>query len=243
MSEASRVNLQFIPKPIFLLADSLLLFSREGDRHFLSRVADQLEVGPARARAAYLGASNGDLPEYFDMFREAVAQVGIEDCMHVRAAPDRAASDFLDSADVILLAGGEVEAGWRAFENAGLVDRIRARSKQGAVLIGISAGAVQLGRCASVEPGGALDLLSLVPYAVMTREEPEWPSLVSVVERRNGEVVGLGVHSGAGAVVHPDLSVEPVRRPITEVSLQDNEVRLREVLSFEPPPEGLRELN
>jgi Peptidase family S51 len=229
--------IQLIPKPIFLLSDSLLLFSRDGGPTFLSRVVDVLDAKPPVARAAYLGASNGDAPEYFDMFRAAMEQVGIEECVHVHAAPDRVACAFLDSADLILLAGGDVEMGWRAFEKAGLVDRIRSRSMQGAVLVGVSAGAVQLGTCVSVEPRDTLSLLSLVPYAVGVREEPEWPSLVSVVKRRDGEVVGLGIPAGGGVVVHADLSVEPVRQPITEVSLHDEVLRVREVLSVPSPQE------
>jgi cyanophycinase len=224
-----------IPKPIFLLSDSLLLFAASGSREFASRILDALDVPPQRARAAYLGASNGDAPEYFDMFREAMKLLGIEDCLHIPEAPSPQAYDFLQTANLILLAGGDVEKGWHAFERANLVDRLRSRSRQGAVMVGVSAGAIQLGTCTRVGSNDTLGLLSLVPYAVGVREEPDWPSLASLVGQRQGEVIGLGIPSGAGVVVHVDLSIEPVRKPITEVSFRNGEVQLAEVTSCLPP--------
>jgi cyanophycinase len=221
-------------KPLFLLADSQLLFSTAGGVPFVRRIREELQ-NPQGARAAYLGASNGDAPEFFELFRAAMDAIGVTDCCHVHAEVDEQSLAFLDSADLILLAGGDVEVGWQAFEKAGLVDRLRARARDGAVLVGVSAGAVQLGTCVSVGGNRTLSLLSLVPYAVGAHQEPDWDSLVCTVKQGEGSVVGIGICAGAGVVVHRDLSVEPVRKPLVEVSLRGGELRVTEVISMPAP--------
>jgi cyanophycinase-like exopeptidase len=213
-------------KPIFLLADSQLLFWRDGERRFLARVAAALDVDAGSATAAYLGASNGDAPEFFEVFEAAMAGIGITECVHVRAKVDAVASAFLDTANVILLAGGDVEAGWRAFEQANLPERIRTKWHEGAILIGVSAGAMQLGMRAN-DRGGAS--LCLFPYAIGVHAEPEWQELVTIVKEGSGAVVGIGIPTGAGAIVHPDMTVESVRKPVTQVSQHGEQLRMTEV--------------
>ena len=65
---------------------------------------------------------------------------------------------FLERAQLIVLAGGDVRLGWNTFEKTGMKDVILGRYAQGAVLVGISAGAVQLGRYGIVETPGLLTL-------------------------------------------------------------------------------------
>lgn len=77
--------------------------------------------------------------------------VGIPDRRMVDSAftsDDRA---FLERARLIVLAGGDVRLGWNTFTGTGMKDVILNRCTKGAVLVGISAGAVQLGRCGIVE--------------------------------------------------------------------------------------------
>ena len=211
-------------KPIFLLADSQLLFWRDGERRFLERVAAALDIDAGAATAAYLGASNGDAPEFFEVFEAAMAGIGITKCMHVRAKVDAVASTCLETANVMLLAGGDVEVGWRMFRGANLPERIRTRWNEGAIVMGVSAGAMQLG----------LRMVSLFPYAVGVHDEPEWRELVAAVKEGAGAVVGIGIPTGGGAIIHPDMTVESVRKPFTEVSHDGEHVRRTEVLALRP---------
>ena len=107
------------------------------------------------ARAAYLGASNGDRPEFYEIFKAALGNVGWTDCRMITSAfsPDERA--WLESARLILLAGGDVRLGWETFGRTGIKEVLLTRYAQGAVLIGISAGAVQLGRHALLEGGSS----------------------------------------------------------------------------------------
>ena len=212
-------------KPIFLLADSQLLFWRDEGELFLGRAralidADAGEEHPGRAaRAAYLGASNGDAPEFYQLFLAAMEQIDVRDCRQIPAQPAAEDLDFLAGADLILLAGGEVRRGWDAFKTAGLDQKLVERYYGGALLLGVSAGAVQLGLKGWDETGERTsDMLRMVPFVVDVHDEPGWGRLLQAVPRAGEHARGIGIPSGGGAIYHPDYSVEPVRHPLVEVS-------------------------
>jgi hypothetical protein len=216
-------------KPIFLLADSQLLFWRdeEGNR-FLDRARAMIDAEAAgRApKAAYLGASNGDLPEFYDLFAGAMAEIGIRpgDCRHIPAHPEPEDLEFLAAADLILLAGGDVQRGWQAFEASGLRDRIAERYYAGAILIGVSAGAVQLGLKGWTEDE-IFDTFRLVPFVIDVHDEPSWSGLLRAVPKAGELARGFGIPSGGGALYHPDYSLEPVRHTLTEVEATESGLR------------------
>ncbi len=221
-------------KPVFLLADSQMLFWNDRGQHFLARVGQALDVAPQRAKAAYLGASNGDLPEFFDLFRAAFASLGVSNCMHVHAEASPEELAFLDDSNLILLAGGDVDRGFRALKRAGLVDRLRRYWSDGAILIGVSAGAVQVGIHTDSKARVSPYSLSLVPYVVAAHEGPEWESLGATIGRTGGALVGIGIPAGGAAIVYPDRGVEPIRKPITEVTFQGGAVWMRDLISEVP---------
>lgn len=216
-------------QPIFLLADSQLLFWRDEEgRRFLDRARELIERGKA-PRAAYLGASNGDAPEFYDLFVGAMAEIGIPagDCRHIPAGPTAEDLAFLDEADLILLAGGDVQRGWDAFQEAGLKDRIAQRYYAGAVLLGVSAGAVQLGlKGWDPDTSALFDTFCLVPFLIDAHDEPSWSGLLRAVPKAGEHARGLGIPSGGGALYHPDYSVEPVRHPVAEVEVAESGPRL-----------------
>ncbi len=208
-------------QPLYLLADSALLFWKRGDRLLLESVIDDL-ADDHPISAAYIGASNGDRPEFYDIFEAAAQAVGITDRRMVNSsfgADDRA---FLEQAGVILLAGGDVRLGWNVLERTGMADVIRTCYAQGALLIGISAGAVQLGRYGIVEDARSsatelIDVFKFVPAIVDTHDErSEWARLAGTIDAMEGAAAGLGIPSGGGLIVHDDATVEPLRHPVHE---------------------------
>src|SRR5690349_15486987 len=98
-------------KPIVLLADSQLLFWRENGRLLLERVVEANTRD--YLKAAYIGASNGDDPEFYSIFVAAMEGIGVFDCRMIPSVMSEADLVFLNNAEIILLAGGDVEAGWR----------------------------------------------------------------------------------------------------------------------------------
>ncbi len=226
-------------RPIFLLADSQLLFWRRDGELFLERARRLLSGEPPKA--AYVGASNGDRPEFYELFRGAMEGVGVTETRMIPSEPAAADLDFFAAADLILLAGGDVRRGWRTMKRNGVARGLIERYYGGALLIGVSAGAVQLGLHGWAETDGSpsrprrFETFKLVPYLVDVHAEPDWPRLHRGLADTEEPTRGLGIPSGAGAVLHPDLTLEPVRRPLVELDRDDGEIR--QSLIYPPGPD------
>lgn len=212
-------------KPVFLVADSQPLFATDHARPISQRIRDAAER--EQPTAAYIGASNGDDPAFFGIFEAAMDLVGAGDRRMVRAgfAPDDVA--FLESADIILLAGGDPALGWRAMEVGGVVQLIRERYCAGAVLIGVSAGAVLLGEKGwQADDDGRSELFDafrLIPAIIDAHDEAHgWDRLRRAVTASGHP--GIGLPFGSGLVCHPDMTLEPVRRPVVQYRAAHDEV-------------------
>jgi cyanophycinase len=159
-----------------------------------------------------------------------VDAIGITDRRMIDSSfgPDDRAS--LECAQLIVLAGGDVRLGWNTFEKTGMKEVILGRYAHGAVLVGVSAGAVQLGRYGTVEtpespPTELLDLFNLVPVIIDTHDErAEWARLSRTIQLLQGAATGLGIPSGGGVIVHPDATIEPLRRPAHEFRCEGGHV-------------------
>src|SRR5947209_15927844 len=75
------------------------------------------------------------------------------------------------------------------------------------------------------------DTLRLVPFVVDVHDEPSWSRLLKAVPRAGEHARGFGIPTGGGAIYHPDYSVEPVRHPLTEVTVNE-EGEVRQALLF-----------
>ena len=230
-------------KPLFLLADSSPLFWRSGDKPFLDclRVLTGADLAVPPIQAAYLGASNGDVPAFFDLFTAAMELAVISHCRMIPSRPTAEERAWLAGAHVILLAGGDPRLGWETFRENGLESVLRERYLEGAVLMGTSAGAMQLGeRAWSETVTGVAELfpvLGLAPSIVGAHEQPEWTGLKRAVLAAGPGARGIGIPAGGGALLHPDQSLEPVRYPLVE--LRHEEGTPRETLLY-PPREPYR---
>lgn len=200
-------------QPIVLLADSQLLFWRENEHLLLERV---LKRG---SKAAYIGASNGDNPDFYEIFVAAMEGFGIFDCMMIPSVISEADRAFLNHAGVILLAGGDVELGWRTFVTNGLDNHIVRRYSEGATLIGISAGAVQLGLCGLAADGSLIETFKLAPFVIGAHEESDnWKTTRDLLRLSANNTRGIGLPTGGGAIYHPDQTLEPLRHLLVELT-------------------------
>jgi cyanophycinase len=216
-------------QPLYLLADSQLLFWKRQDRLLLEAALDRL-AGDTGLSGAYIGASNGDRPEFYGIFEAAMDSIGITDRRMIDSSFRPGDRAFLERAQLIVLAGGDVRLGWNTFEKTGMKDVILDRYTEGAILVGISAGAVQLGCYGIVETPESpatelLELFKLVPVVIDTHDErAEWARLSRTIHLLQGAATGLGIPSGGGIIVHPDTTVEPLRRPAHEFRFEGNHV-------------------
>lgn len=204
-------------KSILLLADSELLFHRESGQLLLDRVVKEKDLD--QLKAAYIGASNGDHPDFYAIFVAAMEGVGVSNCRMIPSSISEEDLAFLNDADVILLAGGDVEAGWRVFLANGLNQHIVRRYSEGASLIGISAGAVQLGLCGLTADGSLVETFALIPFVIGAHEESDNWRTTRELLRLSGSKSAIGLPKGGGAIYHPDHTLEPLRYPFVKLGV------------------------
>jgi len=212
-------------KPLYLLADSQLFFWKSGGDSLAERLRVDLDSG--KPSAAYVGASNGDQPEFYSLFVAAMESMEISDCRMVPSQPSREDSVFLEKASLIVLSGGDVERGWHVFEQNGLKELLPRLRYDGAVLIGVSAGAVQLGlgHLSNAAQPKQIDLFRFAPFYVGAHDEGnDWFDLRALVNLSRSDTRGIGLPAGGGAVYHPDGTLEPLRKPLIEIVKEDSKI-------------------
>ncbi len=127
--------------------------------------------------------------------------------------------DFLESADLILLAGGDFEAGWEILRETGMAEIISRKYYEGAVILSVSAGALQLGMGGSnTDPRESFtETLKLVLYYISVHDEDnDWAQIRLTDQQKEGFCKGFGIPAGGDLIYHLDSSVEPLRLGLNE---------------------------
>ncbi len=211
-STASRRSARGRAPRLFLLADSRLLFAREGGASPLWD-AVHAALGQPPSLAAYLSAANGDDPRFHELFVAAMGNAGARAHHWVRRAFPAVDRRQLARADLIVLSGGDPEVGFATFERTGMAAAVRARVAAGALALGVSAGAVQLGL---LWWGGAF---GFAPYMIDVHDEGQgWARLRAALLRGDRGARGLAIASGAG-VAFLGGRLAPVRGLCSELAV------------------------
>lgn len=214
-------------KPLYLLADSHLLFFEKGSNALTRRLQADL---PGKAKAAYLGASNNNQAEFYDLFLAAMELIGIKECCMISEQLSSGERVFLEEANLVLLSGGDALRGWRAFVQSGIKEMLLHKRYDGSVLVGVSAGAVQLALGALSEEAQpkVIDMFGFAPFYVGAHEEDEdWWNLRALVNLSRNQQRGIGIPAGCGAIYSPDGTLEPVRRSLIEFMKEDEGIKER----------------
>jgi cyanophycinase len=221
--------------PAILVADSAPLFSPWWKQTVGPLVQAALKAGDgSRKVASYLGANNYDNPDYFDMFKMAAAEVGFaENSCHFVTADNGAQRLELvaQHSALIVIGGGDTAAGWESMQKTSLAGALRRAGEEGAILVGVSSGATQLGTHGyemrsvaspffssadsnmpmssplpqKVNPSFAT--LGLIPFVFGTSDEAnDWQDCRLALKGLPGSI-GIGISSGTALVVFPDQTV------------------------------------
>lgn len=215
-------------KSMFLLADSQPLFFHDGQKPFLNQIREQFAVNQPLT-AAYIGAANGDRKEYYEIFQLAMDKIGIHECRHITSDLTPQQQTFVEQAKIIVLSGGNVELGWKTLKK--LDQQINHAKQNGAVLVGISAGAIHLGQLGWSDKSRLLnnDLFSTFGFAPIIfgahEENQNWNTLKQVVALTGGLLPGLGIPSGGGVIIHPNHSVQAIRKPAVRILFDNGQLR------------------
>lgn len=214
-------------KPLILLADSQLLFLKDEGSPYIRRLLKLFTPGQL-IKAAYIGASNGDQHEFYQMFEMAMNSIGITDCLHVDNKLTHQQLDFLSTAQIILLAGGDTWLGWQTIRQ--MAPQINQARKQGAILIGTSAGSVQMGTLGHRDKSHLCntDLFSTFGFvrAMFSphEEKQDWKMLKQMVQQTAGTMPAIGIPSGSGLIITNDNLVQSVRKPAVTFTIKDNKL-------------------
>jgi len=214
-----------IIKPLYLLADSQLFFWKSGGDSLTERIRADLDS--ANPKAAYIGASNGDQREFYDLFEAAMDSMAISHCRLVPSRPSREDTAFLEDAELIVLSGGDVERGWQVFEQNGLKELLPRKRFDGAVLLGVYAGAVQLGlgHLSNAARPKPLHMFRFAPFYVGAHDEGnDWFDLRALVNLSQADARAIGLPAGGGAVYYSDGTLEPLRRPLIEIVKENSRI-------------------
>lgn len=155
--------------PLVFLADSQLLFAGPNSVGFHA----WLRLHVAGKRGVYLGASNGDVADFYQMGRDAFTSLGGQldwQSMHESAlSPDY---------DFYLLAGGDVALGWRYLSLPEVNNALQLARDKGALFLGVSAGAMHLAHAFTAPVEEAQTFLDWLTAVVAVHEEHQhWPTL------------------------------------------------------------------
>jgi peptidase E len=203
-------------KPVFLLA---------GGRHSRGNKPDSLlesvfqAYGIKAPTIAYSGTASGDDRNFFRFIANELVEAGADKVTHALVAPQEAdlkkAKAILESADIVFVSGGDVEAGMEILQEKKMMDFLTGLYRQGKPFFGISAGAIMLAdkwvRWRDPNDDNSAELFNCLGFAPIIcdthDEQGGWEELQAalMLEKEGGR--GYGLASGSAVVVTPDGKV------------------------------------
>ena len=175
---------------------------------------------------AYVGAASGDSQPFFSMISGYLGRCGTGRITLAPLAGGRGKLEktraILESADMIFISGGDVEAGMEVLEARQILPFLHELFERGKPFFGSSAGSIMLGRqwvrwddpdddtTASLFP-----CMGLAPIVCDTHgEAEEWEELRTLLRLTPEGTLAYGIPTGAGLCVSPDGTLKALGAPV-----------------------------
>ena len=227
-------------KPVFLLA---------GGRHSRGKKPDSLlqgvflEYGIKSPTVAYSGTASGDDRSFFGFISDEIKQAGAAKVVHALIAPDGAdlkkAKSILESADIVFISGGDVEAGMEVLREKNMIDFLAGLYRQGKPFFGISAGALMLAdrwvRWPDPDDDASAELFPCLGFAPIIcdahDEQGGWEELQAALMLEKEGFKGYGLASGSAIRVTADGAVAALGGTVYQYLRRGNKVvRIEDLL-------------
>jgi peptidase E len=194
------------------------------------------EYGIPSPLIAYVGVASGDDRSFFGFITEAFKEAGAGEIRHALIAPGNAdikkARDILESADIIFISGGDVEAGMDVLREKGLTGFLSGLYNQGKPFFGLSAGSIMLARewvrWRDPEDDATAEIfpcLGIAPVICDTHAEgDDWEELKALLALEENGVKGYGIPSGTGIKAFPDGRVAALGGAVPQYVRRGNRV-------------------
>jgi cyanophycinase len=186
------------------MGPAILIASSQSADRFHDRA---FALAPKTPSVAWIGAAHGDTPGGFERTAALLAKRYGAKVLHAHAGAAEEAQRIVSGADFVYLGGGDVRLLTERLRAAGLDETIRRRHADGAVVLGVSAGAIGL-TPAWIDfpeedgPPVRFACLGAVPIAVDVHdEESDWEELrallaVWAAEHPDAVVDAYGIPTG-----------------------------------------------
>ena len=177
-------------------------------------------IGKPFPSIAYLGAANGDSPEFFQRTVVYLQKAGAGD---VELAPIAdagvdlgAAKRILGRGDCVFIGGGDVAEGMRLLEERKMVPFLHELCGRGTPFLGTSAGSIMLSKCwvrwrdpdddstAEIFPCTALAGILCDTHG----EADGWEELRALLRLVGDGQIGYGIPAGRAMGIHQDGAIE-----------------------------------
>jgi peptidase E len=209
--------------PVFLLAGGPGSRTRNPDPLLQTIFAASAKSKPS---IAYLGSASGDDRDFFEWTAHYFKQSGagpvkLASTVGPKANLDKA-KEVIESADIVYVSGGDVEAGIAVIAQIGLQPFLEELFKSGKRFFGLSAGSIILAQAwvrwedpdddatACIFP-----CLNFAPLLCDTHAEKEgWEELQALLSLGPDGTRGYGIPSGGGLCVNPNGSIQAMGKPV-----------------------------
>jgi len=194
---------------------------------------------------AYVGAASEDNRTFFTMISTYLKSCGAGRITLVplagRKGDPAKARAILESADLVFVSGGDVEAGMAVLEARGMCDFLRDLCAAGKPILGLSAGSVMIGsqwvRWEDPDDDASACLfpcLGLAPLACDTHAEGDgWEELRVFLSLGPDGSIAYGIPSGGALRVRPDGRLEALGAPICRFARRKGVVRREDDLELQ----------
>lgn len=219
--------------PIYLLAGGPDAKRKSPDPLLQMALGELDKTNPS---VAYIGAAHGDSRAFYLFIRGLIVAAGAGDVDLVPLVKKNVdlekAQSIIRSADCIFVSGGDVKVGMDVLNERSVVPLIKKRYREGALLIGVSAGSIMLAKQwidwpdeNSDESAELIPCMNIAPVLCDTHGEADgWNELHSLIRLTEENQVGYGIPSGGAMRILADGTIEALQKPLFRIEKRDGKV-------------------
>jgi len=209
-------------QPVFLLAGGPGSRTRNPDPLLQTIFSASAKSKPS---IAYLGSASGDDRDFFEWTAHYFKQSGagpvkLASTVGPKINLDKA-KEVIESADIVYVSGGDVEAGMAVIAQTGLQPFLEKLFKSGKRFFGLSAGSIILAQAwvrwedpDNDTTARVFPCLNFGPLLCDTHAEKEdWEELQALLKLTPDGTRGYGIPSGCGLRVDADGSIQALGKP------------------------------
>jgi cyanophycinase-like exopeptidase len=207
-------------KAVYLIAGGRSSVVQRGPDPLLKEALQM--AARVRPSIAYIGAASRDNSMFRAMITRQLHKAGAGE---VRLAPlcgrhadPGKATRIIESADLVFMSGGDVEAGMKTLERSGIIPFLREQSSGGKAFAGLSAGSIMLAKSwvrwanpEDMESAEIFPCMGIAQVCCDTHDESDdWEELQTLTRLLADGTISYGIPSGTALAAYSNGSVRAI---------------------------------